>query len=495
MILPANIIDGLDSGVVVLDANRRVEVWNDWMAIHSSIAASAARGRDLLDIFPELGRSHLLQAVERALNHRLPTVMSHNLHPRVLPLFNRYGASVEPVEQSVVVRPVADGDSTGCLIQVADITAAVKRDRHLRDVTVYNRTLFEMAVDPMATVDRAGILRDVNPAFEGLAGTQRAGLLGSRFDAWFTKPVEAGRLIARTLADGRANDVLLSLRQADGQQRHVSLSAATVPGRADGATMVFLVARDLTERIEAERELARKTRIIEQSNAELAQFAYVVSHDLRQPLRTVSSFLTLIERRLGEAIEGDLKEFIAFAVDGARRMDRLIVDLLNYSRVGRQDAPLDEVDLGASLAEAMANLGTVVAENHAEVAVPEHLPRIMGSRSELVRLFQNLLANAVKYVETGKRPQVVVECRDGGSDWVLSVRDNGVGIPGDCLERVFGLFQRLNPAEHTEGTGIGLAVCRKIVDHHHGRIWVESHLGEGATFFVSLPKEGATPEG
>lgn len=494
MILPANVIDGLDSGVVVLDANRRVGVWNAWMATHSGIAAAAAQGRDLIEIFPELSRSHLLLAVERALDHRLSTVMSHNLHPRVLPLFNRHGASIEPVEQSVVVRPLADGEQTGCLIQVADITAAVKRDRHLRDVTVYNRTLFEMAVDPMATVDRAGILRDVNPAFEGVAGAPRDALLGSRFDALFTKPVEAGRLIARTLADGRASDVLLSLRHGDGGQRHVSLSAATVPGRSDGGTVVFLVARDLTERIEAERELARKTRIIERSNAELAQFAYVVSHDLRQPLRTVSSFLTLIERRLGDKLEGELKEFIDFAVDGAQRMDRLIVDLLNYSRVGRQGAPFETVDLGTVLAEAMANLGVVIVESQADITVPEQLPQIQGSRSELVRLFQNLLGNAIKYVAPGTRPQIVMECGEQGEEWLVSVRDNGIGIPEDSLERVFGLFQRLNPPEHTEGTGIGLAVCRKIVDHHRGRIWVESRLGQGSTFFVVLPKHAAAPE-
>lgn len=490
MILPANIIDGLDSGVVVLDPTRRVEVWNVWMAAHSGLASETARGRDLLEIFPELEGSHLLGAVDRALRHRLPTVMSHNLHPRVLPLFNRHGASIEPVEQSVVVRPMSESGGAGCLIQITDITAAVKRDRHLRDVTVYNRTLFEMAVDPMATVDRGGILLDVNPAFEALAGAERPTLLGSRFDALFTKPVEAVCLVARTLAEGRASDVLLSLRHAGGGDRHVSLSAATVPARSDGGSVVFLVARDLTDRIEAERELAKKTRIIERSNAELAQFAYVVSHDLRQPLRTISSFLTLIERRLGSEITEELREFIGFAVDGAMRMDRLIVDLLNYSRIGRQGAPFEELDLGSVLAEAMANLGTVIVEAQAGISVPDQLPQVQGCRTELARLFQNLLANAIKYASPNRPPQVVVDCRDDGENWLLSVRDNGIGIPADSLERVFGLFQRLNAPDQTEGTGIGLAVCRKIAERHRGRIWVESEIGTGSTFFVALPKDG-----
>lgn len=489
MILPANIIDGLDSGVVVLDASRRVDVWNAWMARRSGIAADGARGRDLLEVFPQLAGSHLLAAVDRALSHCLSTVMSHNLHPRVFPLFNRHGATIEPVEQSVVVRPLADGGPGGCLIQVSDITAAVKRDRHLRDVTVYNRTLFEMAVDPMATVDGAGILIEANPAFEVVAGVSRQVLKGRRFDALFTKPAEAGRLVAQALAEGRANDVLLTIRHPDGAQRHVSLSAATVPGRSDDGVVVFLVARDLTDRIEAERELAKKTRIIERSNAELAQFAYVVSHDLRQPLRTVGSFLTLIERRLGADIDGELKEFIGFAVDGAQRMDRLIVDLLNYSRIGRQGAPFEAVDLSEALSEALANLGMVIDEAQAQVEVPEHLPTVQGCRTELVRLFQNLVGNAIKYADPTRPPAVAITCRDDDGHWLLSVRDNGIGIPADSLERVFGLFQRLAGPDQTDGTGIGLAVCRKIVERHRGRIWAESEIDHGSTFFIALPKD------
>lgn len=487
MILPANIIDGLDSGVIVLDRSRRVEVWNAWMAARSGVAAADALGKDLAALFPQLDGSHLLVAVDRALSNCLSTVMSHNLHPRVLPLFSRYGASVEPVEQSVVVRPLDDGAHPGCLIQVSDITAAVKRDRHLRDVTVYNRTLFELAVDPMVTVTGDGALLDVNPAFEILTGTSRQALLGTRFDGLFTKPAEAGRLIAAALAVGRAKDVLLTFCHASGNHRHVSVSAAAVPSRLDGDSVVFLVARDLTDRIEAEREVAKKNRIIERSNAELAQFAYVVSHDLRQPLRTVSSFLSLIERRLGDELDEEIRDFIGFAVDGAQRMDRLIVDLLNYSRIGRQGAPFEAVDLGAALGEALANLGMVIDEAEATVTVSSSLPVIQGCRSELVRVFQNLLANAIKYVGPEVKPMVVIECREDGSAWLLSVRDNGIGIPADSLERVFGLFQRLSGPDQAEGTGIGLAVCRKIVERHRGRIWVESKPDHGSTFFIALP--------
>lgn len=489
MILPGNLIDGLDSGVVVLDPDGRVQVWNAWIAARSGIAGGSALGRFLPEIFPSLLDSHLLGAVERALNNGLPTVMSHNLHPRVLPLYSRHGKGMEPLEQSVVVRPVAGEDGRrGCLIQVTDITAAVRRDRHLRDLNVYNRTLFEMAVDAMATVSGDGTLIDVNPAFEAVTGIPRQSLTGTRFATLFTKPAEAARLIAGAMTQGHASDVLLSIRRTGGALRHVSLSAATVPSRAEDGHVVFLVARDQTEQIEAARELVRKTRMIERSNAELEQFAYVVSHDLRQPLRTVGSFLSLIERRLGEDIDDELKEFIGFAVDGARRMDRLIVELLEYSRVGRQEAPFEPVALAEVLDEAVANLGGVIAEAGAQVSLPPSAPTIQGCRGELVRVFQNLIANAIAYAAPDRAARVDIKCSDQGATWLVAVRDNGIGIAADSLERVFGLFQRLGMSG-AEGSGIGLAVCRKIVDRHRGRIWAESTPGQGSSFLVALPKD------
>lgn len=476
MILPGTLIDGLDSGVIVLDGAARVVVWNAWIAGRSEVTAEAALGRRLDDVFPQLAGSHLLAAVARALDNGLPTVMSHNLHPRVLPLFVRQGAGAEPVEQSVVVRPVrAEDGGVACLIQVSDISAAVRRDRHLRDVTVYNRTLFEMAVDPMATVSAAGRLIDVNPAFAAAAGVPRRNLAGSRFDALFPEPQAAAALVVAALADGRANDVLLGLRHAGGTVRQLSFSAATVPSQGDADDVVFLVAHDLTERIEAERDLE--------------EFAYVVSHDLRQPLRTVNSFLTLIERRLGDDIDDELKEFIALAVGGARRMDRLIVDLLAYSRIGRQGAPVEMVPLAEILAEACDNLAGAIADAGARLDLPATLPVVHGCRGDLVRLFQNLLANAIKYVPAGRTPDIAVACRDDGVTWLLSVRDNGIGIAADNLERVFGLFQRLEGADDTEGSGIGLAVCRKIAERHRARLWVESEPGRGSTFCLAWPKD------
>lgn len=490
MPLSAGVIDSLDSGVIVLGADGRVSLWNNWLASRSGIAASAADGRPLDEIFPSLRNSHLLAAVGRALSHGLPTVMSHNLHPRVLPLFTRYGDRSDPVEQSVVVRPLTSADGErGCLIQVTDITAAVRRDRHLRDVTVYNRTLFEMAVDPMATVAADGMLIDANPAFAEVAGGGRATLAGSSFPALFTKPAEAERLIQSALQDGRASDVLLSIEHGDGSARHLSFAAATVLSRREDCREVFLVARDLTERIESARELAQKNLLVERSNAELEQFAYVVSHDLRQPLRTIASYLTLIQHHLDASSDTDVKDFLGFAVDGAKRMDRLIVGLLNYARVGRQDAAPEPVGLNQVVAEARANLAGAIAEAGAAIDCVPTLPVVRGWGDELVRVFQNLMANAIAYAAPGRPPKVEIDCRDDGEMWRITVRDNGIGIAADDLERVFTLFHRLNTTAPAEGSGIGLAVCRKIIDRHRGRIWAEPiAAGTGTAFVITLPK-------
>lgn len=244
---------------------------------------------------------------------------------------------------------------------------------------------------------------------------------------------------------------------------------------------------DLTERREAEKALAEKAQQLEAVNAELEQFAYVASHDLRQPLRTVSSYLGLIEKSLQpESLTDDIKSFLGFAVNGAKRMDDLILGLLEYSRTGKTSelvaAPLSKV-----IHNAMVNLTVAIDENKAEIVVSDSLPTIKGDPTELTRLFQNLIGNAVKYHASGKHPKIGIDCRRQGGEWLISVRDNGIGIAPKDRDRAFAIFQRLVPQNEYEGTGIGLAVCKKIIDHHGGRIWVESEVDVGSTFFVALP--------
>jgi len=258
------------------------------------------------------------------------------------------------------------------------------------------------------------------------------------------------------------------------------------------ALMIWII-RLLDRRDEAmarlrrsEEELARDAKLLTQKNQELEQFSYVASHDLRQPLRMIGSYLGLIERRLGPDLGGEIKEFLDFALGGAKRMDRLILDLLEYSRTGKSSQRV-QVSLGQTVAEACINLTVAIREANAEVVVADNLPTVTGDPTDLARLFQNLIGNAVKYRAPDRRCKVEIDCRLQGQEWLTSIRDNGIGIALEDRERAFAIFQRLVPQGEFEGTGIGLAVCKKIVEHHGGRIWIESGPGEGATFFFTLP--------
>jgi signal transduction histidine kinase len=226
---------------------------------------------------------------------------------------------------------------------------------------------------------------------------------------------------------------------------------------------------------------------LNRSNAELEQFAYVASHDLREPLRQVSSYVTLLERRYTDKLDDDANQCIAFARDGAKRMDRLIHDLLEYARIGRRNHPMAPVDLAEVLADVVATLSVALADVGGKVEVAEGLPTVFGERSELLRLFQNLIGNALKYRAPDRAPEVTVGVTRQGEQWVIAVKDNGIGIAPENRERIFGLFQRLHGRQEYEGTGIGLAICKKIVEQHGGDIRIDGATGEGSTFSVVLP--------
>ncbi|HLN24739.1 MAG TPA: ATP-binding protein [Patescibacteria group bacterium] len=242
-------------------------------------------------------------------------------------------------------------------------------------------------------------------------------------------------------------------------------------------------------RVKNQLALKSRTDALLKSNLELEQFACVLSHDLREPLRMVSSYLGLIERRLGRELDGDLKVFFEFATGGASRMAQMLNDLLDFSRIGRSDHDPEPVDLGEVVADALANLGMAFHDGEATVTVADGLPTVSGYRSELVRLFQNLISNALKYRAADRGPVIQVGADEAGDEWRVWVRDNGIGIDEADRERVFTIFQRLAPHEDHSGTGVGLAVAKKIVTHLGGRIWIESEAGQGSCFFFTLPKE------
>ena len=253
------------------------------------------------------------------------------------------------------------------------------------------------------------------------------------------------------------------------------------------------VGRDVTARRTAAEELKAAHDELARSNAELEQFAYVASHDLQEPLRMVASYTQLLGRRYGERLEGDAKEFMAYIVDGAARMKQLIEDLLAYSRVGTRGRDFRPVQLNAVVARARGNLRAALEESGAQFEA-DALPEIEGDEAQLTQLMQNLIGNAIKFRGAAK-PLVRVSCVDQANEFEIAVSDNGIGIEAQYFERIFMVFQRLHDKGEYPGTGIGLAICKKVVDRHGGRIWVESRPGGGSRFLFTLPKKKGNPHG
>jgi len=334
----------------------------------------------------------------------------------------------------------------------------------------------------------------LSTGWKGMLGFADAEL-PNRGEEWRSRIHPDDRNVIRHDTASRFYAHTYRVRCKDGSDKWILDRGAVLARDAAGAPLRAIgTLTDVTERHRAEDTLKRQAAELERSNAELEAFAYVASHDLRQPLRTINSYLGLLEKDLDGRLDDENREYITFARDGAQRMDRLIVDLLEYSRVGRKAKPFEMQPTAEIVAAALRNLEVAIAEAGAAISVEAGLPAVWGDRNELERLFQNLIGNAVKYRAADRAPAIHMACAADGDVWHFTVRDNGIGIAPQHFERIFGIFQRLHGRDAYEGTGLGLALCRKIVEHHGGRIWVTSDADAGApgsVFHVTLPRREA----
>jgi light-regulated signal transduction histidine kinase (bacteriophytochrome) len=257
-----------------------------------------------------------------------------------------------------------------------------------------------------------------------------------------------------------------------------------------GRQRVAVFFSDITERKKMQDEIAQRTTDLERSNQELERFAYVASHDLQEPLRMIAGYAELLEKRYKEKLDHNAEEFIGFIVDGADRLQKLIRDLLSYSRVDTRGKPFQEVSCEEALQQALTNLHVALEESRAEIS-HDPLPTLAADSLQLVQLFQNLVGNAIKF-HGREQPRVHIGVEEREGEWEVSVRDNGIGIDPKYFDQIFVIFKRLHGRTNFPGTGIGLALCKKIVERHQGKIWVESSPNLGATFYFTLPKTNPT---
>lgn len=367
-----------------------------------------------------------------------------------------------------------------------DITERKQAENELRAMSLYVRSLIEASLDPLVTISAGGKIMDVNEATEIVTGRSRGELIGSDFSDYFTDPGSARAGYKRVFLEGAVKDYPLAIRHRSGSVTEVLYNASLYKNESGDVEGVFAAARDITMRKLAEEELKVYTARLEQSNRDLENFAFIASHDLKEPLRKIQVFGNLLNVRYADRLDEVAGDYIRRMWNAAARMQTLIEDLLKYSRLRTRFEPATLVDLNRVVAEVLGDLADSLQKTGGIVEFTG-LPTIRANETKMRQLFQNLIGNALKF-HGEKKPVVRIHHSiTGGGVCRIFVEDNGIGFQERYLEKIFAPFQRLHDRSAYEGTGIGLAICQRIVEQHDGTITATSRPGVGSTFIVTLP--------
>jgi PAS domain S-box-containing protein len=378
-----------------------------------------------------------------------------------------------------------NGKYIGAMATFTDITERKLAEAQIRKLSsaVEQSTSIIIITDTNARIDY------VNPKFTQVTGYSSEEVLGKnpRILKSTETPLEVYNELWKTISSGGEWHGELHNKKKNGESYWARASISPIKN-VDGITTHYLgVQEDITDRKKAQSALQNYATELERSNEELQQFAYVASHDLQEPLRMITSYLTLLENRYKDKLDDDADEFIDYAVNGAKRMKQLIKDLLQYSRVGTHGNPFKKTKCEEVLKKTLNNLEVTVIENAVDIT-HDKLPVVKADELQLLQLFQNLISNAIKF-RSEKLPKIHIGAKSKNGEWIFSVQDNGIGIEKEYEKRIFIIFQRLHSNSKYPGTGIGLALCKKIVERHRGRIWFDSKPDEGSTFYFTIPRK------
>jgi PAS domain S-box-containing protein len=468
-------------GVVGVDRSMRVMLWNGAAERVLNVQRSDAIDRSLLDLFPRLRGTAEARCLEQALAGE-PVVMREQpfsaWDERAQRAYDRHYAPLRG----------DGGELAGATVIFRETTAQLRAEARLRETEERFRTMANSAPVLLWLAGRDSECEFFNDVWLNYTGRTMEEELGVGWAEGVHPEDLQSMLDTYTSGFARREPFTMEyrLRRADGVYRWM-LDTGVPRYEADGTFAGYVGSCvDITERKDAEATLRRLADNLARTNSDLERFAWVASHDLQEPLRGLIAHTQLLAGRMGSAADARVAETMSFIVAESRRAKQLVDDLLAYTRMGAEGRRFAEVDCAALVERVLRSLSEAVAESGLQVAVGT-LPAVHGDPTLLFQVFQNLFANAMKF-HAGHAPQVAVQAEPVGREWRFAVKDNGIGFPMEYAERIFRVFQRLHDRSRYPGSGIGLAICKKIVEAHGGRIWAESEPGNGATFYFTLPR-------